>query len=117
MTAGCAWFSGGKSGPNVSASVTPPAPATTNLLASKATVTPDTNAPPTGNVAKVYDSARFAVLNFPLGNLPLKGQRMYVYRQGLKVGEVRVSGPNDDDNTVADIVAGEAQKGDEIRVQ
>ena len=86
-------------------------------MASKPIVTPDTNAPPTGNVARVYDSAKFAVLNFPLGNLPLKGQRMYVYRQGLKVGEVRVSGPTDDDNTVADIVAGEAQKGDEIRVQ
>ncbi len=117
MTAGCAWFTGGKSSTNGPVTATPPSQSATNDLASKTTVTPDPNAPPTGNVAKVYDSARFAVLNFPLGNLPLKGQRLYVYRQGLKVGEVRVLYPNDDDNTVADIVTGEAQKGDEIRVQ
>jgi hypothetical protein len=33
----------------------------------------------------------------------------------LKVGEVRVSGPQRDDNIVADLVTGTAAAGDEVR--
>jgi hypothetical protein len=40
---------------------------------------------------------------------------MNVYRRGLKVGEVKVTGPQRDDNIVADITAGEAAVGDEVR--
>ncbi len=78
-------------------------------------MTPD--ASPNGNVARVNTAGRFAVLNFPLGNMPLMGQRLFIYRQGLRVGEVRVTGPSSDDDTVADIINGEAEKGDEIRTQ
>jgi hypothetical protein len=117
MAAGCAWFKSGNPSKSGSVTGTFPTAAGTNGTAGKAVVTPDTNAPPTGNVARVNTAGSFVVLNFPTGNLPLKGQRLYVYRQGLRVGEVRISGPNDGDNTVADIVAGEAQRGDEIRLQ
>lgn len=43
------------------------------------------------------------------------GKRLNVYRNGLKVGELKVTGPQRDNNTVADIVAGECQVGDEVR--
>jgi hypothetical protein len=43
------------------------------------------------------------------------GQILTVSRDGLKVGEVKVSGPQRDDNIVADITAGEARVGDEVR--
>jgi len=68
-----------------------------------------------GKVVRFNSEGRFVVLNFPIGHLPGVDQRLNVYRQGLKVGEVKVTGPQRDDNTVADIVAGEAQVGDEVR--
>ena len=38
-----------------------------------------------------------------------------VYRRDLKVGEIRVDTWRRDDNVVADLIAGEAQPGDEVR--
>jgi hypothetical protein len=55
------------------------------------------------------------VLNFPIGKLPFIAQRLNVYRHNLKVGEVKVTGPQREDNIVADISAGEAQVGDDVR--
>lgn len=68
-----------------------------------------------GKVVRFSSEGRFVVLNFPIGRLPSVDQKLYVYRQGLKVGEVKVTGPQKDDNTVADLVAGETQVGDEVR--
>ena len=76
-------------------------------------VTPDTTL--TGKVVSVNASLRFAVLNFPVGRMAQVGQVLNVYRNGLKVGEVKVSGPQRDDNIVADISAGEALKGDDVK--
>jgi hypothetical protein len=70
-----------------------------------------------GKVALVNNGARFVVLNFPLGKMAAAEQRLNLYRRGLKVGEVRVTGPQREDNTVADLVAGEAEVGDEARSQ
>ncbi|SRR5581483_276988 len=76
-------------------------------------ITPDTAS--VGRVLRANENARYAVLNFPLGSVPPVDQRLDVYRHGLKVGEVKITGPQEQDNTVADIVAGDAQAGDEIR--
>ena len=79
----------------------------------KLIITPGSGA--AGKVATYNDAGRFVVLDFPLGHVPPAEQRMFVYRNGLKVGEVRITGPARDNHTVADIVAGEAQRGDDIR--
>lgn len=79
----------------------------------KLIVTPETAL--IGKVAASNANAKFVVLNFPIGRLPSMEQRLNVYRNGLKVGEVKVTGPQRDDNTVADIVAGESKIGDEVR--
>jgi len=71
----------------------------------------------TGRVLTYNVAGRFVVLDFPVGKLPALEQKLFVYRQGLKVGEVKVTGPERDTNTVADLVSGEAQKGDEVRDQ
>lgn len=84
-------------------SLTPP-----NLI-----VTPETSF--AGRVVKVNASGRFTVLSFPLGHLPEVDARLNVYHSGLKVGEVRVSGPQMEDNIVGDLVNGTAQAGDEVR--
>ena len=38
-----------------------------------------------------------------------------LYRRGLKAGEIKITGPQLEDNVVADIVAGDAEAGDEVR--
>jgi hypothetical protein len=70
-----------------------------------------------GKVVKVNNGGRFVVLNFPVGHLPAVDQRLNVYHQGLKTGEVKVSGPQLEDNVVGDLVSGNAQVGDEVRDQ
>ncbi len=68
-----------------------------------------------GHVSKVNESARFVVLTFPEGNVPSLERKLSLYRNGLKVAEIKVTGPQRDNNTVADIVAGDAQVNDEAR--
>jgi hypothetical protein len=76
-------------------------------------ITPDTQL--AGKVSRVNQDGRFVVMTFPIGHLPTLNQRLSVYRRGLKVGEIRVTGPQLDDNVVGDIGAGDAQAGDEVR--
>ena len=68
-----------------------------------------------GKVALVRTGERFVVLNFPVGRLPAIDQRLNLYRGGLKVGEVKVTGPQYDDNIVADLVEGDSEVGDQVR--
>ena len=89
--------------------------AATNAPSSEANliVTPEKGL--NGKVAWVNPNLRFVVLTFPVGQMPGLNQRLDVYRRGLKVGELKVSGPQFDINIVADIVAGEAETGDTVR--
>jgi len=69
-------------------------------------------------VARVssYNAAgRFVVLECPIDKMPILDQVLFVYRGGMKVGEIKVTGPARDNHTVADVIAGEALKGDEVR--
>jgi len=79
----------------------------------KMTVTPGraTN----GRIAAVNPAGHFVVLTFPLGTMPALEKRLNVYREGLKVGELKVTGPQLDINIDADITAGECRVGDEVR--
>jgi hypothetical protein len=85
----------------------------TNQSGQKLVATPETAL--VGKVASVNTSSRFVVLNFPLGRLPGAEQHLNLYRSGSKVGEVKVTGPQHDDNIVADLVSGEAEVGDQVR--
>jgi hypothetical protein len=68
-----------------------------------------------GKVSSVNSNLRFVVITFPVGQMSRLDQRLNLYRHGLKVGEVKISGPQSDDNIVADIVSGEAAIGDAVR--
>jgi hypothetical protein len=68
-----------------------------------------------GKVELVNNIGRFVTLRFPLGKMPLVEQRLNLYRRGVKVGEVKVTGPQREDRIVADLAAGEAEVGDEAR--
>jgi len=71
------------------------------------------NLPATGRVSLL--NGDFVILTYPIGKLPRVGQRLSVYRHGMKVGELKVTEPQHDPNTAADITAGEARAGDEAR--
>src|SRR5262249_7333944 len=80
-----------------------------------AIVTPDESL--TATVVSYNATGRFAVLSFPVGHLPRIDQTLFLYRNGLKVGQVKITGPQNDNNIVADLMEGEAQAGDEVRDQ
>ena len=81
----------------------------------KLIVTPDDSM--VGKVAMVNQGFRFVVLNFPVGHLPVPEQHLSLYRRGVKVGEVKVTRQQYDDNVVADLSTGDAEVGDEARKQ
>lgn len=68
-----------------------------------------------GKIVSVNPGLRFVVLNFPVGQMAGPEKQLMVFREGKKVGDVKVTGPQQDDNIVADLVAGEVQVGDEVR--
>jgi hypothetical protein len=47
--------------------------------------------------------------------MPQTDHHLGVFRNGLKVGEVKVTGPQHENDTVADIITGEIQLHDEVR--
>jgi len=69
----------------------------------------------TGHVAYVNTGGRFVVLNFPVGRLPALNQHLTIYRKGMKVGEVKITALQNDDNLVADLLTGNSEVGDQVR--
>ena len=69
---------------------------------------------PVGRVEMVNRQGRFVVLSFPAGHLPPPGELWRVNHRGLKIGEVKISGPQRELDTVADLIAGEANVGDAV---
>jgi hypothetical protein len=105
LAAGCA-----SKGPSHARSITAPPRAALQTI-----VTPDNSL--SARVASYNATGRFVVLSFPVGQMPRMDQSLFLYRAGLKVGEVKITGPQRDNNIAADLVAGEAQTGDEAREQ
>lgn len=68
-----------------------------------------------GKIASVNNNGRFVVMTFPMGSVPKPERRVNVFRNGMKVAEVLVTGPQRDSNTVGDILSGEAQVNDDVR--
>jgi hypothetical protein len=82
--------------------------------AAPAIVTPDNTL--TARVARYNSAGRFVVLSFPVNQMPKPSQSLFLYRNGMKVGEVKIDSSQQRDNLiVADLVTGEAQAGDEVR--
>lgn len=60
-------------------------------------------------------AGKFVVLKFPIGQVPAVDTRLVVYHGDAKTAEVKITGPTQDDYTVADIVLGTVQQNDEVR--
>ena len=93
-----------------------PAPTTSNATpVPEPIVTPDTSL--SAKVVRYNSVGRFVVLSFPVGQMPQAGQTFFLYRAGMKAGEVKITGPQRDNDIVADLTAGDAQVGDDVREQ
>jgi hypothetical protein len=90
-------------------------PAASAVPTPPAIVTPDNSL--TAKVVSYNSVGRFVVLSFPVGQMPRMDQAFFLYRNGLKVSEIKITGPQNDSNIVADLVTGDAQVGDEVRDQ
>ena len=104
---------------------TPPK-ARTDSASTKATPARDGKTPPSrpaainepaGKVASVNPALRFVVIDFAFNPPPQVDQRLAVYRDGQKVGEIKISSQARNNIIAADITAGEARIGDEVRPQ
>jgi hypothetical protein len=83
--------------------------------APKMIVTPDNSL--AARVVSYNEAGRFVVLSFPVGQMPKPGQGFFLYRRGLKTGEIKIDTWQRESFIVADIVTGDAQAGDEVRDQ
>jgi hypothetical protein len=93
-----------------------PATATTGATAKAPALIVTPASANVGRITSVNPAARYVVITYPVGvPLPAIERKLDVYRAGLKVGELKITGPSRDLNTVADITAGECQPGDEVR--
>ena len=68
-----------------------------------------------GRIIRVNPGTRYVIVSYSFGNVPSVDRRLNVYRNGLKVAEIKTNDIRRDTNVVADIVAGECQVGDEVR--
>jgi hypothetical protein len=80
---------------------------------SSAIVTPDTSLQ--ARVAVYNSTGRFVVLSVAAGPMPSLDQTLFLYRNGLKVAELKVTGPQNENNIVADLISGDAKAGDDVR--
>lgn len=69
-----------------------------------------------GKISTVSAAGHYVVLTFPVGVMPAEGVELGVFRQAVAVGKIRVTGPRRDIYTVADILQGDCQPGDEVRI-
>ncbi len=90
------------------------APAGNGLTATNSTMIVTPQEVLTGKVSWVNANLRFVVVTFPVSQLPAVDRRLNVYRGGLKVAEIKISGPQTEDSIVADILTGEVETGDEV---
>src|SRR5271154_1642088 len=86
----------------------PPPPEKTN--SQHTYITPDFRT--VGRVEMVNTEGRFVVLSFPPGGVPPAGQHWRITHRGLKIGQVTISGPQREIDTVADITDGTANVGE-----
>lgn len=78
-----------------------------------AIVTPNTSL--AAKVVAANEVGRFVIINFPGDQIPKMSQSLFLYRAGLKVAEIKITGPQSENNIVADLVSGDAKVGDNVR--
>jgi len=94
--------------PAVQSPPPPPPKTTVRIMPAEPEVAPAT-------ITKVDQTYQFVVIDFSARALPPVGTRLLIYRDGKRVGEVRVTEPTRAQYATADILSGDLQVGDEAR--
>jgi hypothetical protein len=94
-----------KAAKQATAVVVPEAPPKTRLL------------PLNARVISVKNDLRFVLIDFTNSRRPGLDERLNVYRVGQKVAEIKVSGPFLNTTVAADLLAGDARYGDEVKAE
>lgn len=68
-----------------------------------------------GRIALVNPQHRYVVIDFGSRPVPALGTRLPVWRDGMKVGLVRIAEPVKGRFATGDVVEGELKPGDEVR--
>jgi len=68
-----------------------------------------------GTVVEVNSAAKYVVLSVAQGHSVTNGTRLNLYRANAKVAAIRVTGPQNRNAWVCQIVSGEPKKEDEAR--
>lgn len=68
-----------------------------------------------GRVTVVNARLRFVIVDFAFSQPPALQARLGLYRDGQRIGEVRISGPVNGTSIVADVLSGVAEVGDLVR--
>jgi hypothetical protein len=89
----------------------PPAPGTARVTTP--VITPDLR--PMGRVQRVNKPGHFVVVSFANGFMPDLEDRLGVFRNGSKIGEIKITGPQREFNIVAEILSGDPQVQDEVK--
>lgn len=98
--------------------VTPAKPATELFPPADAKSAPETNAklaPASAKVVMVNTEMKFVVLEFATSEVPAAGSQLTLYRGKERVATVKATDPMKPPLVTADILDGEARKGDEVR--
>lgn len=69
-----------------------------------------------GKIITINSGLRYVVIDFGLTTPPGEGSIVHLFRQGIKVAEVRITGPQREAVTAGDILIGDPMVGDEVRV-
>lgn len=72
---------------------------------------------PSGKIVSVNAELRYVVVDFGVGRAPTANEHLDIYRQSQKVGELKISQQSRSNLFAADIVAGDARVGDEVKVR
>ena len=80
-----------------------------------AMVAPAQFGPAPAKITRVNSDLRFVVIDFRSRTMPAIGAELSVYRDGARVGSVRITEPVRAQFATADIVTGDIQVGDEAR--
>ncbi len=72
--------------------------------------------PTSGRIHSVNPGLQFVVIDYTLGGTPPLQSLLPVYRANLKVGQVRLTGPERNGFVAADVVEGALLVDDEVRI-
>jgi hypothetical protein len=101
-------------GDQIAAKPASQSPVSSNLSSGSTRILSEPTGSAKGVVLKVNDKAKFVVIKFQYRAVPSVGKVLSVMRNGVKVGQIRMTKPIKSPHGTADIIEGDVQRGDTV---